>query len=164
MFDIEGEIALMDVTGKRAANVLALSHVHTMTLSRAEFSNLLQTLRTALIDFPDRKTKNTARGINFIKRRMTTIDSNNLRNMSLIPGFIHKMCRFMMGKRRIVCININKHVQLHYIFTYWYIHISDIRWRLVFFIFSLFSNDDNQTRTHINLWGHYWKAYGFESD
>jgi hypothetical protein len=64
--------------------------------SRVEFTNLLATLRTTLVDFPNRAKRNTTRGINFIKRRITTIDDGNMRNPALIPGFVHKMCRFLM--------------------------------------------------------------------
>lgn len=89
-------MALIDISGKRAANVFAMNNVSCMTLSRVEFTNLLATLRTALVDFPNRAKKNNARGINFIKRRITTIDDANMRSPTLIPGFVHKMCRFMM--------------------------------------------------------------------
>ena len=89
-------MALIDVSGKRAANVFAVNNVSCMTLSRAEFTSLLATLRSALVDFPNRAKRNTTRGINFIKRRVTTIDDANMRSPALIPGFVHKMCRFLM--------------------------------------------------------------------
>ena len=45
-----GEVALTEETNKRTANVISLTPITAMTLSRKDFNNLLHNVRSTLVE------------------------------------------------------------------------------------------------------------------
>mmetsp|Transcript_24296 Transcript_24296/g.24905 ORF Transcript_24296/g.24905 Transcript_24296/m.24905 type:complete len:928 (+) Transcript_24296:232-3015(+) len=101
--DFFGEVALIEPSNKRTANVVSLSNVTCMTLSRADFTQLLSNVRNTLIENSavrtlalrkvKKETKSTKSHIG--KRRITAYDENNQKSYVLVSGFLRKLIKSM---------------------------------------------------------------------
>lgn len=101
--DFFGEVALIEPSNKRTANVISISSVSCMTLSRQDFTQLLSNVRNTLIENSAVRTlalrkvkKDNKAGKGHIgKRRVTVMDEHNQKNAVLIPGVLRLMLKSM---------------------------------------------------------------------
>ena len=97
-----GEIALIDPLQKRTANVIALSSVTCMTLSRSEFDQLLRGIKSALMQHSAmrqigaRRQRKENKVRLFKKRRISGFDDSNFPSETLIDGLLKRFFRFTM--------------------------------------------------------------------
>lgn len=98
-----GEVALIEPSNKRTANVVSISTVTCMTLSRNDFTQLLSNVRNTLIEnsavrtLALRKVKKETRTTksHIGKRRVTVFDENNQKSYVLATGFLRKLVKSM---------------------------------------------------------------------
>lgn len=98
-----GEVALIEPSNKRTANVVSISTVTCMTLSRNDFTQLLSNVRNTLIEnsavrtLALRKVKKETRATksHIGKRRVTAFDENNQKSYVLATGFLRKLVKSM---------------------------------------------------------------------
>ena len=96
-------MALIEPSNKRTANVISLTNVSCMTLSRQDFTQLLSNVRNTLIEnsavrtLALRKVKKDHRaGKGHIgKRRVTVMDEMNQKNPVLVPGVLRQLVKSM---------------------------------------------------------------------
>mmetsp|Transcript_26206 Transcript_26206/g.38823 ORF Transcript_26206/g.38823 Transcript_26206/m.38823 type:complete len:493 (+) Transcript_26206:30-1508(+) len=100
--DFFGEVALIEPSNKRTANVISVTTVSCMTLSRHDFTQLLSNVRNTLIENSAvrtqvlRKVKKDSRGRGQVgKRRVTGFDENNQKAFVLVSGLLRRMARSM---------------------------------------------------------------------
>lgn len=98
--DFFGEVALIEPSNKRTADVISLSAVTCMTLSRADFTNLLSNVRNSLMEnsllrsLALRKLKKESKGKTG-KRRISILGENNQKSDILVPEYIKRLLRAM---------------------------------------------------------------------
>lgn len=96
-----GEVALIEASNRRTANVISIQDVTCMTLSRADFNSLLANVHNTLVEnslvrsLQVRKKKETKAGRGG-KRRLTALGDNNELNDLLVPDFIKKFIKSMV--------------------------------------------------------------------
>lgn len=101
--DFFGEVALIEPNNKRTANVISMTQVSCMTLSRIEFSSLLANVRNSLLEDSTirsialRKAKKniTSTKGQIGKRRITVMNESNDKNYLLVPGMLRKFIKSM---------------------------------------------------------------------
>eukprot|EP00602_Paraphysomonas_sp_CaronLab_P002653 CAMPEP_0185021950 /NCGR_PEP_ID=MMETSP1103-20130426/4648_1 /TAXON_ID=36769 /ORGANISM="Paraphysomonas bandaiensis, Strain Caron Lab Isolate" /LENGTH=852 /DNA_ID=CAMNT_0027553771 /DNA_START=239 /DNA_END=2797 /DNA_ORIENTATION=+ len=100
--DFFGEVALIEPSNKRTANVISVSTVSCMTLSRRDFTQLLSNVRNSLIEnsavrtLALRKVKKDSRGRSqIVKRRITGFDDNNQKSFVLVSALFRRLARSM---------------------------------------------------------------------
>ncbi|CAE7707505.1 Pkg21D, partial [Symbiodinium microadriaticum] len=101
--DFFGEVALIEPSNKRTANVISISNVSCMTLSRQDFTQLLSNVRNTLIENSSVRTlalrkvkKDNKVGKGHIgKRRVTVMDEHNQKNAVLVPGVLRLLVKSM---------------------------------------------------------------------
>lgn len=100
---IIGEVALIEPSNKRTANVISMSNVTCMALNRTDFTQLLSNVRSTLIENSavrtlalkkvKKETKSTKSHSE--KRRITVYDDNNQKAYVLITTFLKKLVKSM---------------------------------------------------------------------
>lgn len=96
-------MALIEPSNKRTANVVSISTVTCMTLSRNNFTQLLSNVRNTLIEnsavrtLALRKVKKESKSTksHIGKRRVTAFDENNQKSYVLVSGFLRKLVKSM---------------------------------------------------------------------
>ena len=102
-----GEIALMSVSSKSTANVIAREPVSCMSLSKADFHLLLSSIEEEMM------LQNMAKGINegvslmqlsalkqlTSRRRISGLDVHNVRSEARIDSILMRMGKFMTESR-----------------------------------------------------------------
>lgn len=100
---LTGEVALIEPSNKRTANVVSISTVTCMTLSRNDFTQLLSNVRNTLIEnsavraLALRKVKKETKATkgHIGKRRVTAFDENNQKSYVFVTGFLRKLVKSM---------------------------------------------------------------------
>ena len=94
-------MALIESSNKRTANVISISNVTCMTLSRTDFTQLLSNVRTTLIEnsvarsLALKKVKKETKSGRSEKRRITVYDENSQKSYALITSFLRKLIKSM---------------------------------------------------------------------
>lgn len=94
---------MIEPSNKRTANVISVTNVSCMTLSRQDFTQLLSNVRNTLIENSAVRTlalrkvkKDNKVGKGHIgKRRVTVMDESNQKNQALIGGFLRLLVKSM---------------------------------------------------------------------
>ena len=100
---LSGEVALIEPSNKRTANVISVTNVSCMALNRQDFAQLLSNVRNTLLEnsavrtLALRKVKKDHKATkgHVGKRRVTVMDDTNQKNPVLVPGVIHQLVKHM---------------------------------------------------------------------
>lgn len=92
-----GEVALIDPSSKRTANVISDGHVTCMTLCRSEFHQLLKGLEVALMEHQALRGAGTGKKKTNVpnRRRISGFDGSGARSEVRSVTLLRRMSRFM---------------------------------------------------------------------
>lgn len=101
-----GEIALMEATNRRTANVISIDSVSCLTLSRSDFNRLLSNLKVKLLEMQSSRGPNNTAGIKGAssdllqtsslanKRRISSYNTHGHRDENRINSLFKRFTKF----------------------------------------------------------------------